>query len=55
MKRVVLSMYPGKDPNEYRQPQDSFFAYVEALIVSTNAKTLAIANIACSRGVIGSR
>ena len=32
---------PGKDPAKFRHPDDSFFAYIEALIVSSSAKTLA--------------
>ena len=40
----------GKDPKEYSQPQDSFFAYVEALIVSTNAKTLATPTLLVQEG-----
>ncbi len=40
----------GKDPNKYSQPQDSFFAYVEALIVSQNAKTLATPTLLVQEG-----
>ena len=32
---------PGKDPAKFKHPDDSFFAYIEALIVSSSAKTLA--------------
>ena len=32
---------PGKDPSKFRHPDNSFFAYIEALIVSSSAKTLA--------------
>jgi len=32
---------PGKDPSKFRHPDDSFFAYIESLIVSSSAKTLA--------------
>ena len=32
---------PGKDPAKIRYPDNSFFAYIEALIVSSSAKTLA--------------
>lgn len=32
---------PGKDPAKFRYPDNSFFAYIEALIVSSSAKTLA--------------
>ncbi len=32
---------PGQDPSEFRHPDDSFFAYIESLIVSSSAKTLA--------------
>ena len=31
----------GQDPSRYQQPQDSFYAYVESLITSSSAKTLA--------------
>ena len=41
---------PGKDPNEYRQPQDSFLAYVEAVIESKNAKTLATPTLLVQEG-----
>ena len=40
----------GKDPSEYRQSQDSFLAYVEALIVSTNSKTLASPTLLVQEG-----
>ena len=42
----------GKDPNEYRQPQDSFLAYVEAVIESKNAKTLATPTLLVQEGNI---
>ena len=32
---------PGQDPAKFRHPDDSFFAYIESLIVSSSAKTLA--------------
>ena len=32
---------PGQDPSKFRHPDDSFFAYIESLIVSSSAKTLA--------------
>ena len=32
---------PAEDPEKFRHPDDSFFAYIEALIVSSSAKTLA--------------
>ena len=32
---------PGKDPSQFQHPDDSFFAYIESLIVSSTAKTLA--------------
>mgnify|MGYP001251552083 CR=1 FL=1 len=32
---------PGRDPSKFRHPDDSFFAYIESLIVSSSAKTLA--------------
>ena len=32
---------PGKDPSKFQHPDNSFFAYIEALIVSSSAKTLA--------------
>ena len=31
----------GQDPARFQQPQDSFYAYVESLITSSSAKTLA--------------
>ena len=31
---------PGKDPSKYRQPDNSFYAYIESVIVSGAAKTL---------------
>ena len=31
----------GQDPSRFQQPQDSFYAYVESLITSSSAKTLA--------------
>ena len=31
---------PAKDPSRYKQPDSSFYAYIESLIVSTAAKTL---------------
>jgi len=31
---------PGKDPAKYRQPDNSFYAYIESVIVSGAAKTL---------------
>ncbi len=31
----------GQDPSKFRHPDDSFFAYIESLIVSSSAKTLA--------------
>ncbi len=40
----------GKDPAEYSQSQDSFFAYVEALIVSRNAKTLSTPTLLVQEG-----
>ena len=40
----------GKDPNEYRQPQDSFLAYVEALITSRSAKALATPTLLVQEG-----
>ena len=40
----------GKDPNEYRQPNNSFFAYVEAVIESKNAKTLATPTLLVQEG-----
>ena len=40
----------GKDPNEYRQPQDSFLAYVEAMIDSKSAKTLATPTLLVQEG-----
>ena len=40
----------GKDPNEYRQPRDSFLAYVEAVIESKNAKTLATPTLLVQEG-----
>ena len=41
---------PGKDPKEYRQPQDSIMAYVEAVIESKNAKTLATPTLLVQEG-----
>ena len=32
---------PGQDPSKFRHPDESFFAYIESLIVSSSAKTLA--------------
>ena len=32
---------PGKDPSKFQHPDDSFFAYIESLIISSSAKTLA--------------
>jgi len=32
---------PGQDPSKFHHPDDSFFAYIESLIVSSSAKTLA--------------
>ena len=32
---------PGKDSSQYKHPDNSFFAYIESLIVSSAAKTLA--------------
>ena len=32
---------PGQDPSKFNHPDDSFFAYIESLIVSSSAKTLA--------------
>jgi len=32
---------PGRDPSKFRHPDESFFAYIESLIVSSSAKTLA--------------
>jgi type IV pilus assembly protein PilQ len=43
-------LVPGKNPNEYRQPQDSFMAYVEALIESTSSKTLASPTLLVQEG-----
>jgi len=40
----------GKDPTEYRQPQNSFMAYVEAVIESKNAKTLATPTLLVQEG-----
>ena len=40
----------GKDPNEYRQPQDTFFAFVEAIIESKSAKTIATPNLIVQEG-----
>ena len=40
----------GKDPSEYSQPQDSFFAYVEALITSRSAKALATPTLLVQEG-----
>ena len=40
----------GNDPNEYRQPQDSFLAYVEAMIESRNTKTLASPTLLVQEG-----
>ena len=38
------------DPTEYRQPQNSFMAYVEAVIESKNAKTLATPTLLVQEG-----
>ncbi|MDC0260605.1 type II and III secretion system protein [Synechococcus sp. AH-551-N17] len=40
----------GKDPREYKQPQDSFLAYVEAMIESRNTKTLASPTLLVQEG-----
>ena len=40
----------GKNPQEYRQPQNSFMAYVEAVIDSKNAKTLATPTLLVQEG-----
>ena len=34
-------LVPGKDPTQYDHPENSIFGYLEAVIVSTSAKTLA--------------
>ena len=39
-----------EDPTEYRQPQNSFMAYVEAVIESKNAKTLATPTLLVQEG-----
>ena len=31
----------GKDPNDFKYPNNSFYSYLESAVVSTNAKTLA--------------
>ena len=47
-EQVLRPVYDSKgrpvyvsDSNQYRQPDDSFYAYIEAQIVARNAKTLA--------------
>lgn len=34
-------LVPGKDPTQYNHPENSIFGYLESVIVSTSAKTLA--------------
>ena len=42
-------LYEKANDNErYRQPDDSFYSYLNAVIVSSSAKTLASANPSCA-------
>ena len=41
---------PGQDPSKFRHPDESFFAYIESLIVSSSAKTLAQSTLLVQEG-----
>ena len=42
----------GKDPSRYRQPNDSFYSYLESVITSASAKTLAQPTLLIQEGQV---